>query len=78
VNPEKKSIIKISVFVSETEICLTVFNNKVIEKNAQLLEGGIGLENVKKRLDLLYPKQHELAINDEKESYSILLKIKLK
>jgi LytS/YehU family sensor histidine kinase len=50
----------------------------VIEKNAQLLEGGIGLENVKKRLDLLYPKQHELAINDEKESYSILLKIKLK
>jgi sensor histidine kinase YesM len=78
VNPEKKSIIKISVFVSETEICLTVFNNKVIEKNAQLLEGGIGLENVKKRLDLLYPKQYELAINDEKESYSILLKIKLK
>lgn len=78
VNPEKKSVIKISVFVSESEICLTVFNNKVIDQKTQITEGGIGLENVKKRLDLLYPKQHELAINEEKESYSILLKIKLK
>jgi hypothetical protein len=78
VNPEKKSVIKISVFVSETEICLTVFNNKVIDQNPQDSEGGLGLDNVKKRLELLYPKQHELAINNEKESYSILLKIKLK
>lgn len=78
VNPEKKSIIKISVFVSETEICLTVFNNKVLDQKTQITEGGLGLTNVQKRLDLLYPNLHELAINDEKESYSILLKIKLK
>lgn len=78
VNPEKKSIIKISVFVSDSEICLTVFNNKVLDQKNQITEGGLGLENVQKRLDLLYPKLHELAINDEKESYSILLKIKLK
>jgi len=78
VNPEKKSVIKISVFVSDSEICLTVFNNKVIDQATQITEGGLGLQNVKKRLDLLYPKQYELDINDEKESYSILLKIKLK
>lgn len=78
VNPEKKSIIKISVFVSDSEICLTVFNNKVLDRKNEITEGGLGLENVQKRLDLLYPKLHELAINDEKESYSILLKIKLK
>jgi hypothetical protein len=78
VNPEKKSIIKISVFVSETEICLTVFNNKVLDQKTQITEGGLGLENVKKRLDLLYTNLYELNINDEKESYSILLKIKLK
>lgn len=78
VNPEKKSIIKISVFVSESEICLTVFNNKVLDQKTQITEGGLGLENVKKRLDLLYTNLYELAINDEKESYSILLKIKLK
>ena len=78
VNPEKKSIIKISVFVSESEICLTVFNNKVLDQKTQINEGGMGLENVQKRLDLLYPNLHALNINDEKESYSILLKIKLK
>lgn len=78
VNPEKKSIIKISVFVSESEICLTVFNNKVIDQNTQITEGGLGLENVKRRLDLLYSNLYELDINDDKESYSILLKIKLK
>jgi sensor histidine kinase YesM len=78
VNPEKKSVIKISVFVSESEICLTVFNNKVIDRKTQITEGGLGLENVKKRLDLLYPNLHELVINNDKESYSILLKIKLK
>lgn len=78
VNPEKKSIIKISVFVSESELCLTVFNNKVLEQKNQINEGGMGLDNVKKRLALLYPNLHELNINDDKESYSILLKIKLK
>jgi LytS/YehU family sensor histidine kinase len=78
VNPEKKSIIKISVFVSETEICLTVFNNKVADPQTENSEKGIGLQNVKKRLELLYPQQHELVINDENDSYSILLKIKLK
>lgn len=78
VNPEKKSVIKISVFVSATEICLTVFNNKVIDAKTQITEGGLGLDNVKKRLDLLYPEQYALTINDEKDSYSILLKIKLK
>lgn len=78
VNPEKKSVIKISVFVSESEICLTVFNNKVLDQQTQITEGGLGLENVKKRLELLYPRFYELDINDEKDSYSILLKIKLK
>lgn len=78
VNPEKKSIIKISVFVSETEICLTVFNNKVLDQNTQITEGGLGLSNVQKRLDLLYANLYELTINDEIDSYSILLKIKLK
>jgi LytS/YehU family sensor histidine kinase len=78
VNPEKKSVIKISVFVSETEICLTVFNNKVTDPKNSTAEGGVGLDNVKKRLQLLYPGQHELVINDEIDSYSILLKIKLK
>ncbi len=37
--------------------------------------GGIGLTNVKKRLELIYPNRHELKINDEPDSYSVELKI---
>jgi two-component system LytT family sensor kinase len=37
---------------------------------------GIGLENVRRRLELLYPMQHTLTIDAEKEYYTVLLKIK--
>lgn len=39
---------------------------------------GIGLKNVKKRLDLLYPGKHELQIINHESSYSVWLKIDLK
>jgi LytS/YehU family sensor histidine kinase len=41
----------------------------------QELQGGIGLSNVKRRLELLYPGKHDLKIKDEKESYQIELKL---
>lgn len=39
--------------------------------------GGIGLVNVKRRLSLIYPDQHELEINDKKDTFDIDLKISL-
>lgn len=39
--------------------------------------GGIGLVNVKRRLNLIYPKAHELEILDLKEFYIVSLKINL-
>ena len=39
--------------------------------------GGIGLMNVKRRLELLYPQRHELIINNELDKYSVYLKIKI-
>ncbi|KAB1067096.1 histidine kinase [Tamlana haliotis] len=41
------------------------------------LTHGIGLKNVKKRLDLLYPDAHELSINDSDNIYDIKLTLKL-
>jgi sensor histidine kinase YesM len=37
--------------------------------------GGIGLNNVKRRLELLYPQKHELSINDTPNVYKIDLKL---
>ena len=39
--------------------------------------GSIGLKNVRKRLQLLYPGTHELNIVNEPESFTVFLKIKL-
>lgn len=39
---------------------------------------GIGINNVKKRLEILYPKKHELNITDTESEFSVDLKIDLK
>jgi len=46
--------------------------------NTDKLNNGIGLKNVKKRLQLLYPDAHTLRINDANDIYSVHLKMNLK
>lgn len=38
--------------------------------------GGIGLENVKRRLALIYPQQHELKIEETDNEFTVKLKLK--
>jgi len=44
-----------------------------MEKNSN----GIGLENVRQRLNLLYPGNHELVIRENDSEYFVHLSIKL-
>lgn len=39
--------------------------------------GGIGLQNIKKRLELIYPGKYNLTINEEAEMYVVKLKMQL-
>ena len=39
--------------------------------------GGIGMNNVKRRLELLYPGTHQLIIDDKEESFKVDLKLKI-
>lgn len=52
--------------------------NKVSLQNTQNPNSGIGLENIKNRLNLLYPKTHELIITQNKDFYTVNLSIQLK
>ena len=60
-----------------------VFNFKVInttepeEKGTKTTAGGIGLKNVQRRLELLYPENHELRIDDTDGLYTVHLSLKL-
>ena len=40
-------------------------------------DGGIGLNNVKRRLALLYPNKHKLRISESAAQYSVYLNINL-
>jgi sensor histidine kinase YesM len=39
---------------------------------------GLGLDNTKKRLDLLYDKDHHLVIEDSDNTYKVMLQLKMK
>ena len=68
--------IKVRVVVKENYLIVT-FENPLGNKRVNLLEepGGIGLQNVQKRLQLLYPNQHSLNINQTDKSFIVELKI---
>ena len=50
------------------------FENSIGEKRSNA-KPGIGLENVRKRLDLIYGKDYDLNIEDRTNSYCVTLKI---
>ncbi len=53
-------------------ICFKITNSK---KNNSITEKGIGLENIKKRLLLLYPNRHKLDLQDNAETFNIKLSL---
>jgi two-component system LytT family sensor kinase len=55
---------------------VTVVNNKLNFQKTDA-NGGIGLVNLKKRLELLYPKKHALEITDSSIQHEVRLKIDL-
>ena len=52
-------------------------NNHQLESNTDNLSKGIGLENVRKRLELLYPDAHRLSIFHDENWYEIKLQLDL-
>ncbi|TXH25013.1 MAG: sensor histidine kinase [Cyclobacteriaceae bacterium] len=54
-----------------------VANKKIQRANQPKLKSGFGLVNVKKRLELSYPKKHTLDVTDTETTYSIDLTLPL-
>jgi len=69
--------VKVSVLVKENNLIFRVQNPVGNNQDHTLEEpGGIGLPNVQKRLQLLYPDQHNLEIDNSGETFTIILNIK--
>lgn len=70
-------VIDISVVCDEKSVsfyCLNYFQN---ENKPNKLKGGVGLSNVKRRLELLYPGKFTLTILNESPVFTVDLKIVL-
>jgi LytS/YehU family sensor histidine kinase len=74
----EESKINISLKIEKDLLIFKVENN-MIRKSVDVvqLESGIGLRNVLRRLDLLYPGKHKIAIHEDGTKYIVDLKITL-
>jgi LytS/YehU family sensor histidine kinase len=70
----QQSWVKVSVDVQPHVTLMKVENNKASE-NGIHKPAGIGIQNVKRRLDLIYPAQHELKIINGEETFLVILTI---
>ncbi|MGN6603506.1 MAG: sensor histidine kinase [Ginsengibacter sp.] len=71
-----EGFIKIFISVENNVFYFSILNDKPLKQKASEF-GGIGLLNAKKRLELLYPGAHALAIEDKENAYSVELTINL-
>jgi LytS/YehU family sensor histidine kinase len=69
--------VKLSLTTENSILHFFIINSRPLEAETQLKQGKIGLKNVKKRLQLLYPGAHELSIVSEPENFAVYLKIRL-
>jgi len=70
--------VKIRIEVFENNLVFEIENSK--GKTTEIADSkykGIGIENVKKRLGLIYPNQHSLNISDTENTFKVILQIKL-
>lgn len=71
----QQSWVKVSIDSHSDHVVIKVENSKAGE-NGVKREEGIGITNVKRRLDLLYPNKHELKIMNGAETYLVILSIR--
>ena len=70
---QKQSVVETSLRIKEGRIVFTCYNTKLKDQNRQ--SGGIGLENVSKRLDLIYGEDYKMDVEEDDDSYKVCLSL---
>jgi two-component system LytT family sensor kinase len=72
------SFIDINISILNKKLEFHIKNKKVFTRDNEKQDSGIGIRNVIRRLDLLYPDEYNFRIEDSKNIFSVFLEIKLK
>ncbi len=75
VEPDKRSLVKIDLKVADRKLNFKIKNTIRESQVNDLTKEGIGLENVRKRLGLLYPDRHSLQIVPGEVYFTVILSL---
>jgi two-component system, LytTR family, sensor kinase len=76
-NDVGNSWIRIDISVKDDWLTVKIENSRVADQvNGHAVYKGIGMENVKKRLEIIYPDRHEFKWMGEGQSFLTILKLK--
>lgn len=76
-NPDQESEINIQIAIVDFNLTLVTRNKMVVNEISEDLKTETGIENTKKRLEIIYPNKHILEINEKENTFSINLSINL-
>ncbi len=72
----KANYVKVDMFLANHVFIFSVVNSKEQQPTTES-HGGIGMVNVKRRLELLYPGRHELKIDNTGNTFTVQLNLQL-
>lgn len=75
--PHEKGYVTLILKQQDDELIFTIENSNSVQQPRKNNSHGLGLDNVKKRLELLYPNQHQLKIEKTTHLFSVALTIQL-
>jgi two-component system, LytTR family, sensor kinase len=75
---DKENKIDIGIFTKEKILHCSIINTKEVQQNGNNVNsGGIGIVNLKRRLELLYAHKYTLTVNNKQDVYKTNLTINL-
>ena len=75
VSYRQASFIDIAISIGEDKLVFDCRNSRIPKEDDK--HGGVGLTNVKKRLELIYGNRYTLDIKDEQDTYTVKLSLPL-
>lgn len=76
VNSRKESFVNISMITDGEDVVFSCRNSVFEKQTTDRIGSGIGLENMKRRLDLIYPESYVYEVSSDKNVYSSTVRIK--
>ena len=74
-HPNGSNFVHVELSRNNGSFLFSVENSKENQLQKTLIPGGIGLNNVKRRLELLYPDRHQLKIQNEEHTFKVQLEL---